>query len=182
MTFMVYKYPARNSDRWLYIPALDMIRQIAATDARSSFVGSDFTYEDVSGRNLTADTHRLLREEKLGDRDCYVIESVPNEPIDYIRRISWIDKNNYLPLKEEYYDVQNEVYRLFTADKIEEVLVTGKGQEQIKIPTITRRTMKNLKSGHRTEVAFITVDYNLGLKDDIFTERYLRNPPNEAIK
>jgi outer membrane lipoprotein-sorting protein len=181
MTFMVWKYPAKESDRWIYVPAIDLVRRIAARDARSSFVGSDFTYEDVSGRNIAADTHGLLREEKLGDRDCYVVESVPKEPIDYVKRISWIDKATFLPLKEEYYDVQNQLARMFTADKIEDIVAT-EGRERKSYPTVTKRTMKNLKTGHRTEVTFTSVSYNVGLQDNIFTERYLRNPPERWIK
>src|SRR4030042_5510387 len=80
MTLMVYKYPAKDDDRWLFVPAIDLVRRIAASDARSSFVGSDFTYEDVSGRDVGSDTHRLLREEKMGDGDCYVVEGMPKEP------------------------------------------------------------------------------------------------------
>jgi len=181
MTFMVWKYPLKESDRWIYVPAIDLVRRIAARDARSSFVGSDFTYEDVSGRNIAADTHTLLREEKLGDRDCYAVESVPKEPIDYVKRISWIDKTTFLPLKEEYYDVQKELARVFTADKIEDV-ATAEGGEQKSFPTVTKRTMKNLKAGHRTEVTYTSVSYNVGLQDNIFTERYLRNPPERWIK
>ena len=181
MTFMVWKYPARESDRWIYVPAVDLVRRVAARDARSSFVGSDFTYEDISGRNLAADSHSLLREEKLGDRDCYVVESVPKEPTDYVRRLSWIDKITFLPLKEEYYDVQKELTRVFTADRIESI-VAAAGGEQKSFPTVTRRTMKNLKTGHRTEVTFTAVAYNIGLQDAVFTERYLRNPPERWIK
>jgi len=181
MTFMVYKYPAKNDDRWLFVPAIDLVRRIAASDARSSFVGSDFTYEEVSGRDISTDTHTLLREEKLGGKDCYIVESVPKEPIDYVKRISWIDKGTFLPLKEEYYDVQKELGRVFTADKIEDV-AAAEGRERKSFSTITKRTMKNLKTGHRTEVTFTSVSYNIGLQDDIFTERYLRNPPERWIK
>src|SRR3989338_9979744 len=49
-TFMVYKYPERDDDRWLFIPSLDLVKRIASNDKYSSFVGSDFTYEDISGR------------------------------------------------------------------------------------------------------------------------------------
>jgi len=181
MTLMVYKYPAKDDDRWLFVPAIDLVRRIAASDARSSFVGSDFTYEDVSGRDIPADTHTLLREEKVGDKDCYIVESVPKEPVDYVKRISWVDKNTFLPLKEEYYDVQKELARTFTADKIEDVAAKeGRGRKNF--PTITKRTMKNLKTGHRTEVTFTLPSYNIGLPGDIFTERYLRNPPERWIK
>jgi len=181
MTFMVWKYPLKESDRWIYVPSIDLVRRIAARDARSSFVGSDFTYEDVSGRNIAADTHTLLREEKLGDRDCYVVESLPKEPIDYVKRISWIDKTTFLPLKEEYYDVQNQLARVFTADKIEDIVAT-EGRERKSFPTAVKRTMKNLKTGHRTEVTLTPVSYNVGFQDNIFTERYLRNPPERWIK
>ena len=181
MTFMVWKYPLKESDRWIYVPAVDLVRRIAARDARSSFVGSDFTYEDVSGRNIAADAHTLLREDKLGDRDCYVVESVPKEPSDYVKRISWIDKTAFLPLKEEYYDMQKELARVFTADKIEDAAAT-EGRARKSYPTATRRTMKNLKAGHRTEVTHTSVSYNVGLQDNVFTERYLRNPPERWIR
>jgi hypothetical protein len=181
MTFMVWKYSLKESDRWIYVPAIDLVRRIAARDARSSFVGSDFTYEDISGRNIAADTHTLIREEKVGDRDCYVVESVPKQSIDYVKRISWIDKLTFLPLKEEYYDVQNQLARVFTADKIEDI-AAPEGAGRKSFPTAVKRTMKNLKTGHRTEVTLASVSYNDGLQDNIFTERYLRNPPERWIK
>ncbi len=181
MTFMVWKYPTKEDDRWIFIPAVDLIKRIAADDKRSSFVGSDFTYEDVSGRDVASDTHSLSRSEKLAERDCYVIESIPKEPTEYTKRLSWIDKKTFLPLKEEYYDAQDELFRVFTADKIEDIK-SGKGTVENVFPTVTRRTMKNLKTGHRTEVVYKSVSYNLGLKDKDFSERYMRRPPRSWIR
>lgn len=179
MTFLVWKYPEKEDDRWIYIPAVDLVRRVAASDTRSSFVGSDFTYEDISGRDISADTHKVLREEKLGSNDCYVIQSTPKETLDYVRRIAWIDKTTYLPLKEEYYDLQNELARVFTADRIENVTAGG---DSGAIPTVMKRTMRNAKSGHRTEVTFKSVSFNVGLTDDIFTERYLRHAPSKWVQ
>lgn len=173
MTFMVYKYPARDDDRWLFVPAINMVRRIAAQDKTSSFVGSDFTYEDISGRDIEDDTHSIVKEEKLGTRDCYVIKSTPKAAdVDYSYKLSWVDKANYLPLKEEYYDRKGELYRGFTADEIKNV----KG-----FPTVTKRTMKNLQSGHRTEVTFTKVDYNIDIDDNLFSERFLKQPPKKWI-
>lgn len=121
LTFMVWKYPDREDDRWIFIPAVDLIRRIAADDKRSSFVGSDFTYEDVSGRDLAADKHTLLGTRRLGNIQCYLIESIPLAPTDYTRRLSWIDQRTFLPLKEEYYDAQQELFRVFTADKTQKI-------------------------------------------------------------
>jgi outer membrane lipoprotein-sorting protein len=181
LTFMVWKYPTKEDDRWIFIPAVDLIRRIAADDKRSSFVGSDFTYEDISGRDVASDTHTLMRSETLKERECYVIQSIPKEPTEYTKRLSWIDKKTFLPLKEEYYDAQNELFRVFTANKIEEITV-GEGKDKKVFPTVTIRTMKNVKTGHRTEVTFKSVSYNLGLRDKDFTERHMRRPPRAWIR
>ncbi len=173
MTFLVYKYSDKDADRWLFIPAIDLVKRIAANDKFSSFVGSDFTYEDVSGRNPNEDTHTFLRKDTLSGKECFVVESTPKQPSEYAKRISWIDTVNLLPLKEEFYDKQNELYRQFEAEEIKEI--DG-------IPTITKRVVKNVKSGHRTEVSLQEVKYNLGIGDDIFSERYLRKPPLQWIK
>lgn len=172
-TFMVYKYPNRNADRWLFIPAINLVNRIAARDSRSSFVGSDFTYEDVSGRDLEADTHRLLREEEVNGRRTYVVESIPKSEAEYAKKLAWIDQATFLPLKEEYYDIQGAVYKVFTADEVKEI----QG-----FPTVMKRTMANGKSGHKTEVVFERAQYNVGIGDDLFSERYLRRPPERWIK
>src|SRR3990172_8845776 len=174
MTFMVYKYPAKDDDRWLFVPAINMVRRIAAQDKSSSFVGSDFTYEDVSGRDIEDDAHAIVKEEKLGAADCYVVKSAPlGGDVDYGYKFSWIDKKSFLPLKEEYYNKKGELYRVFTAEEIRDV----KG-----FPTVTKRVMKNIKSGHSTEVSFTKVDYNIGVEDSLFSERYLKQPPKKWVE
>lgn len=166
--FLVAKEPGRDADRWLFVPALNLVQRIAARDAESSFVGSDFSHEDLSGRPLAADTRQLLRDESLDGKPCHVIESVPKGRAGFTRKLAWIDRATFLPLKEEYYDAQQQLVRVFTADEVRDV--DG-------VPTVVRRTMKNVKSGHRTEVVFREVRYNAGLTDEVFTERSLRRPP-----
>lgn len=175
MTFMVWKHPPGDAERWLFLPALNMVRRIAANDKRSSFVGSDFSYEDVSGREVGEDTHTLVREETLNSRPVFVIRSVPKNErsVDFSYRLVWIDKENFVLWREEYYDKRNELYKVFTADEVKPV----EGQW-----TTLQRTMKNVQNGHRTEVTFLEVRYNVGLEDNLFTERYLRNPPARWIR
>lgn len=172
MAFLVWKEPGRDADRWMFIPALNLVQRVAARDAESSFVGSDFSYEDVSGRPLDADTRTLLREDDLDGKPCYVVESIPRSRAGFTRKLAWIDKTIFLPLKEEYYDEQKQLFKVFTADEVREV--NG-------LPTTVKRTMKNIKSDHRTEVVFRLIKYNLSLPEDLFTERSLRRPPAQWI-
>lgn len=173
LALLVWKYPDRDDDRWLYVPAVDLVRRVDASDRRSRFVGSDFTYEDISGRGVAADDHRLVGREKLDGREVWRVESTPREPAEYARKVSWIDTGSYLPLREEYYDRQGELARVFTADEISQV-----GS----YPTVVRRTMADVKSGHRTVVILQEVRYDLGLRDEDFGERSLRRPPREWVR
>lgn len=174
MSFMIYKYPAKNADRWMFIPAINMVKRIAAQDNRSSFVGSDFTYEDVSGRNIGDDSHVIEREEKLGNRDCYVVKSTPKVgDADFGYKFTWVDKVNFLPLKEIQYDKKGAPYKQYSADEITEI----KG-----FPTVIKRTMKNLQTGHSTTVVYLKADYDLGIEDSLFSERFLRQPPRKWIE
>jgi outer membrane lipoprotein-sorting protein len=171
MGFLVWKYSRKEDDRWLYFPALKAVKRIAADDKRSSFVGSDFTYEDISGRDLEEEQHALLRQESVGDRPAYVVESKPKAAPQSARRVSWIDRERWLPLKEEYYDAEGKLQRTFKADKVEHV-----GGHW----TVTARSMANAQTGHRTEVVFSAIRYDAGLGEDMFSERSLRNPPAQA--
>jgi outer membrane lipoprotein-sorting protein len=180
--FLILKYPERDDDRWIFIPAITMIRKIAASDEHSSFVGSDFTYEDISGRDLPVDDHTLLPDQKLDGVDCWVVQSTPKTPtMDFLKKISWIDKTNYLPRKEEYYDAQNQLARVFAAEKIEDVAV-GQGAKKKVVPTIMVRSMTNVKSKHRTEVLYDRLEYDVGLTDDLFTQKALQSPPVKWIQ
>jgi outer membrane lipoprotein-sorting protein len=174
MTFMVWKDPDANDDRWIYIPSIDLIKRIAANDKNSSFVGSDFTYEDVSGRHWSEDQHSLVREDTIDGKAVYVIKSVPREKESaaYEHRISYIDKESFLPLKEEYMDKDGNVKRIFKAEEIKEI----EG-----ILTVTRRSMTDVEKGNSTVVAFNDIDYNVGLEENIFSERYLREAPRQYI-
>jgi len=160
MTFMVWTYRGRDDDRWLFVPAVKMVRRLAADDSRLSFVGSDFTYEDVSGRDLAADTHRLTGEEPCGDRTCHVVESVPvDDGAELGRKVSRIDTISFLPITEEYYDRRGELVRVYTAEEI--AAVGGH-------PTAVRRVMTDVKKGHRTEVVFDDVAYDTGLDEALW--------------
>jgi len=172
MVFMVYKHTdiKKDDDRWLYLPGLDLVKRIAASDKRTSFVGSDFLYEDVSGRNLQEDTHELI---ETTDK-YYVVRNVPREPdsVEFSYFNVSIDRKTFVPVKMEFYDKKNKLYRVIKSQKVE----TIQG-----FPTVVKSIVSDLNTGSKTVMEFTNVKYNINLKD-IFTERYLRRPPREAIR
>ena len=171
MVYMVWKHIDSDDDRWLYLPALDLVRRIAASDKRSSFVGSDFVYEDISGRNINEDTHELAEETD----DHYTLKNTPKDPasVEFSYYDIWINKSSFLPYKAQYYDKSGKLYKKVEALKIEEI--GG-------FPTVTESRVENLDSGSTTTSSFANVRYNIGLTDDIFTERYLRKAPRRWLQ
>lgn len=171
MVFMVWKHTEQDDDRWLYLPALDLVKRIAASDKRTSFVGSDFLYEDVSGRSPSEDQHELIDT----DENYFIIKSTPFKPdeVEFSYYIMYIHKLTYLPIQIVSYDKQGEKYRVYTALNVETI------QDN---PTITQAEIKNFKSGSRTVMEYSDVKYNIELPDDIFTERYLRKSPRQYLR
>ncbi len=172
MVYMVHKHadPDKDDDRWLYLPALDLEKRIAAGDKRTSFVGSNFLYEDVSGRSLKEDTHELIETtDKL-----FVVKNVPKQPdtVEFSYFNVSIDRKTYVPMKMEFYDKENKLYRVIESKKVEMIQ---------KFPTVVMSVVSDLKTGSKTEMEFTDVKYDIDL-EDIFQERYLRRPPREAIR
>ena len=175
-TFLVHKNIDKDDYRRLYIPASDKVIPIAGSRKQDPFMGSDFTYEDVSGRHFTKDNHTLVGEEKLGEFDCYVTESVPKEKEKKIARMkAWIDKKTYIPLRVDFYNHDGQVYREYEALDIQEI--DG-------YPTVMKRVMTSTLDGTRTELVVNpkNVAYNIGLTKDVFTERSLKNPPAKYLQ
>jgi outer membrane lipoprotein-sorting protein len=169
MVFMVHKNVTKDDDRWMYLPALDLVKRIAASDKRTSFVGSNFMYEDVSGRNLSEDSREMVESNDTH----YVIKNTPNKPedVEFSSYTVEIDKKTFLPIKAVYLDKSGKEYRLVEATKVEDV--DG-------FPTVIESKVTDLAAGSSTVSKFSGIKYNLGLKDKIFTERALRKTPREA--
>lgn len=168
--FLVHKKAEANDDRWLYIPALDLVKRIAADDRHTSFVGSDFSYEDISGRLPALDSHEMGDVDSLLGR---VTVKVKSSPIDaktskYAYKLSWIDQDSKLPLREDYFDKNGDVVRRFSVGKVE--TIDG-------ILTATERTMTDLKDGRFTTLQLSNISYTSELKPEDFNERLLKNPP-----
>lgn len=172
MAYLVHKHTdGRDDDRWLFMPGLNLVKRVAASDKRTSFVGSDFFYEDVSGRNPNDDTHELVETTD----NFYVLNNTPKDPrsVEFASYKVWIHKATFIPIKGEYYDSAGNKFREMNALEVKEI----QGYQ-----TVTKSQMKDLRTGSTTTITYNRVEYNPGLNEDIFTERYLRNPPRAQLR
>lgn len=171
MSYLVHKEVDGDDARWLFLPALNLVKRIAPGDKRTSFVGSDFLYEDVSGRSLSEDRHEILKETD----EYYLIKNTPKDAgrVEFSEYTVWIRKDNFLPVKAEYLDKNGQLYRRVAAEQIEDI----QGH-----PTARRQVAEDVAAGTKTVIEFNDIKYDIGLTPQIFTERFLRRPPREVTK
>ncbi len=164
--FLMWEYDAdKDDDQWLFLPALGKVKRIAAREKGENFMGSDFSYEDMGGRDLDDDHFNLVRSELYNDEDCYVIEAVPiDNNTSYGRRIVWVSKGKWIVLKVEYYDKKNALLKVMTIDEV---------QKDGPYWSVQKMRMENVQNQHKTIMLISNIQYDTGLQDNYFTERFL---------
>ncbi len=113
---LVHAHKLRDDDEWIYLPALRRVKRISAAGKTSSFMGSEFTYEDLGAQEVEKFRHRYLRSEPCGVKGekltCFVNERRPRlEGSGYSRQVLWIDQQEYRPWRIDYYDRKGELLK-----------------------------------------------------------------------
>jgi len=171
MVFMAWKNGEKDDDRWLYLPALDLVKRLSGSDKRSSFAGSQFAYEDVTGRDPRADKQELLGD----DGKVYHVKSTPIDvgSVEFSYYEIWIDKGTFLPIKTTLYDKSGDEYKQY--EMLDYKDIQG-------YPTITKFSMTNLQSGESTIATMSDIKYDNGIPENIFSEASLRRAPRKYLR
>lgn len=112
---LTWSHKETDDDQWLYLPAIKRVKRISSTNQSGSFMGSEFSYEDVSSQEVEKYTYKYLRDELFNGRNTWVIERYPvNVKSGYSKQIVWMDKEYYNPLKIDYYDRKEELLKTST--------------------------------------------------------------------
>lgn len=159
-----YADDSKDDDQWLFLPALRKVRRISAGNKNDYFMGSDFTYDDMGERKVSEDTHKRVKSEVLNGVDCWVVESLPKKRGMYSKRLTWVEKTNWLIQKVDYYDRKDRHLKTLymTWQKVKGLWTWKRGE------------MKNHLTKHATLIDITDVRVNTGVKNRAFTERTLK--------
>ncbi len=164
---LTYNYPGKDNNQWIYLPALDRARRIAASRKGGRFVSSDLYYEDLQKREVDEDHHRILGNGKVGNIPTIVLESTPVDADNsvYSKRVSWVHEKTLMPLRVDYYKAGNKkpVKRL-KATRIKKIQGFW---------TVVDSTVTDLKSGHQTRMLTKAIVYDQSLPDSLFSRQAL---------
>ena len=156
-----------QDDQWLYLPALKRVKRISASRRSGSFMGSEFSYEDMSSPEVEEYTYRYLRDEVCGDLTCTVTEQVPlDEKSGYSRKLIWQDTGELRTWKMELYDRRGAHLKTLTFRSYEQYLD--------KFWRAAQQTMVNHLTGASTLLHWTDFRFRTDIDDDEFTQTALR--------
>lgn len=162
--FLTWDYddPKATDDKWLYLPALKKTRRISGKSSKTDyFMGSDFTYNDMSARSVDEEQHTLLREEMLDGYKCWVVQSIPYDKGEiYASRTTWIRQDCLLVVQAEFYDKLQKLHRRLSISNI--IMVQG-------FWTMEFMQMENVQTGHKTTIRMGNHQFNIKLSPNLFT-------------
>jgi hypothetical protein len=165
-TKMLSKEVKDGSDiQYLYLPGLKEKRRIAGSAKNDSFMGTDFSYNDLEQKSIEDSQHARQTDEQHSGLDCFKIESTPTDgESEYSKLEVWVDKQDYLPLKIYFYDKKGNHYKTLIAQVVEPI----DGEV-----TITKLMMKNVKKGSKTIMQLEALDRSKKFPKSLFDESKL---------
>lgn len=120
MKFLQIQNADSDDERFLYTPELKRSRRIAGSNRSESFMGTDFSYADLDGRDLRQSTSVLKADETIGKFDCYHVAVTPkNADAVYSKIDLWVRKDNYVPLKWVMFDKRSQPVKTLVAREIQ---------------------------------------------------------------
>lgn len=172
--FLTYDYygPEKDDDQWLFLPDLHKTKRIASSDKSSSFMGSDFSYADMTQRVVDEWKYKLLKEDKIGDQKVWLIEALPiNKEVEdrygYKKSILYVRQNIYMIVRGIHVLSESKKVKYMEMKNIEQI-------DGIWVATETwMKTTKNKRTLHRTILKTENIKFNQPLEEDFFTVRQL---------
>ena len=160
---------AEDNSRKLY----KRTRRVASSDGGKSFVGTDFSYDDMSTREVADDTHELLKEseDKGNFKDLYVVKSTPKDPksSQYSYRISYVTKDAWIPTYIELYDKKGKLVKINEIKAINKM--PGTNGRVYNVPM--ENVMTNVQTGHSSSIKMVNITVDQPLPDRYFTQDFL---------
>lgn len=166
--FLSYTHKVGDDDQWLYLPALKRVKRISSRNKSGSFVGSEFSYEDISSQEVEKYTYKYLRDEKLNGLDCFVFERYPVDKKNsgYTRQVIWMDKGEYRIQKVDYYDRKNSLLKTLTASDYH--------RYQDRFWRAHKMEMVNHQNGKSTILEWTNFHFGTGLTPRDFSKNSLK--------
>jgi outer membrane lipoprotein-sorting protein len=164
------KFLKREDDLWMFFPDAEDIVKISGHMLNQGMMGSDFSYQDIMESDKLTDLYdfKILKEEELNGRQCYVLEGIAKEgvKVSYYRRVSWVDKERFIGLKEELYAQSGRLLKETKVNELEKI-----NERWIPVDSVME---DKLRKNTYTEFKITQIDFNPEIPEETFTLQNLK--------
>ncbi len=109
---LTWTHKESDDDQWLYLPSLKKVKRISSRSKTGSFMGSEFTYEDLGSQEIEKYQYKYINDEKINSRETWKLDRIPkNNNSGYSKQTVWMDKEYLNPVKIDYFDRKNEILK-----------------------------------------------------------------------
>lgn len=165
--FLNHSHISEADDQWLYLPALKRVKRISSRNKSGPFMGSEFSYEDLSSFELEKYSFNYVNREQLNGVETYVLEQIPTDKNSgYTKQIAWLDSEHYRPMKVEFYDRRGALLKTLTFKDYQ--------QHLNKYWRAHKMVMVNHQSGKSTELITSGMEFKTGLTEKDFQKNVLK--------
>jgi len=171
--FLTWDYDAydEDDDQWLYLPALRKTKRIASGDKSGSFMGSDFSYADMSSRPLERYQFNIMQEPLVREQPVWQLEVLPNKEeikrSGYKRSILFVRKDNFVVVRAVHWQDKGDITKYLDVKELQQL-------DGIWIATEVQMTSrKGREVRHRTILFNRNTRFNQPMQDEWFTMRQL---------
>ena len=156
---------------WVFNPKLNQVIKLPASMLSQSWMGSDFSYNDLSKAEdvLTEYTHKIVGTSSSGGHTVYTIDAIPKPgaPVVWGKQQAKV-RDDGIFLAVTYFDQDMKPVRTMTTDKIGSL--GGRTYPLV----LTMRPAANPDQWTRIETT--AGKFDISLPDYIFTRSNLQNP------
>jgi len=172
--FLTYDYYSgeKDDDQWLYLPELHKTKRIASSDKSSAFMGSDFSYADMTKRVIDEWKYKVLKEAEVRGNKVWLIEAIPsNKTIEdrygYTKSILFIRQDIFMVVRAVHWVKEGKKHKYLDIRKLEQIDGIWVGTE------INMKTNKGKQTIHRSVFKWDNIKFNQDLDEKLFTIRRL---------
>mgnify|MGYP006434961811 CR=1 FL=1 len=123
---LTWSYKEKDDDQWLYLPAMRRVKRISSEGKSASFMGSEFSYEDLRSQEVEKFTYKFLKVDELKGKKTWVIERKSKMESGYTKQIATYDQERKVALKVEYYDRKKELLKVAKSSDFKKFVVGDK--------------------------------------------------------
>ncbi len=159
-----------HTEMWNYTPSINRMIKLPPSMMSQGWMGSDYSNDDLVKQSSVVEdyAHRILGTEEVAGVSCYKIEMLPKPASNIVwgKVLVWVDKDRFISLKSEYYDMEDYLVRTELGKEVK----TFDGRD---LPSIIE-IIPEEEPDHKTVIEILSMDFDFDVAESFFSQQNMK--------